>query len=72
MFFAMFLPLADVFSVDAALSQKKQKGRRRDYLVWNVATLAMMLQILAMYYSAHYLKTGREWRELGNFFSLCT
>lgn len=38
---------------------------RRNHLMYNVATCAMMFQVLIMYYSAHKLKTGREWTELG-------
>ena len=64
MFFALFLPLGDVISVDQAL-QKKEKRRPDNatkFQVFSVGSLAMIIQILSMYWIAHKLKTGDEWR----------
>jgi hypothetical protein len=60
-FFALFLPLGDVCSVDQALKKKKPNHNNR-YQVFSVGALALILQVLTMYWMAHKLKTGAEWR----------
>jgi hypothetical protein len=65
LFFSIFLPLGDAFSVDNAFKKREDKKKKRSprYTIASVATLAFILQVLIMYISAHHLKTGREWNE---------
>jgi len=66
LFFGIFLPLGEVYSVDNALEQFKNRNKvkkNNNYVVSSVASLAFILQVLIMYFSAHKLKVGAEWKE---------
>lgn len=67
-FWAMFLPLAARYSVDAALQSVHQHtpnalpanhGREQPY--FSVATIAIVFQILYLYFFTALLKTGDAW-----------
>ena len=60
LFYAMLLPLGDVWSVDAWLSKRTEKGdsrnkRSTDILV-SIATIALKMQIFWIYFDAGYGK----------------
>jgi len=67
LFFSLFLPLGDVYSIDAALKKPETKAQKTrsppSYMIASIATSAFIIQVLIMYLSAHHLKTGREWNE---------
>lgn len=58
LFWAMFLPLGARFSIDAALS--KPPERRSD--VASVATLAVLLNVMYLYFVGALEKTGSSWQ----------
>lgn len=66
------LPLGACFSVDAAFRDKSaeapsaftKKGKNK-YQHLSAGALAITMQILIMYWSAHRFKTAPEWREKG-------
>jgi len=60
LFFAMFLPLGDCWSVDNAL-WGKNRGQKRTYSVLSVATFTIAVQICLVYVSSFFYKTGKEW-----------
>jgi predicted DCC family thiol-disulfide oxidoreductase YuxK len=63
LFWAMFLPLGLVRSVDSALSaDEPQQPPRR---IFTIASVALMAQIAMMYWSAVLYKTGPEWHREG-------
>ena len=59
LFWAMFLPLGAVWSVDRAL---KVTSSRISLRFLSVATFGLFMQIAFMYWFTALMKTGREWR----------
>jgi hypothetical protein len=69
LFWSIFLPLGEVFSIDSAFSNKGRQ-KVRDYSRDNMEVLgfpaaAFTIQVLVMYATAHFHKSAPEWRELG-------
>jgi predicted DCC family thiol-disulfide oxidoreductase YuxK len=64
LFFALFLPLASAFSVDKALDDNTKP--RPGHKIWNGATMALVWQIMIMYFFAAYAKKGAEWVSEGS------
>jgi predicted DCC family thiol-disulfide oxidoreductase YuxK len=62
LFWSMFLPLGECFSVDAALDNS-ERGRKMQIL--SAATYAMLAQMMMLYIFAALSKTGKEWRHDG-------
>jgi hypothetical protein len=67
LFWSIFLPLGEVFSIDSAF---KKKQKVRDYSRENMEVLgfpaaAFTVQVLVMYVTAHFHKSAPEWREQG-------
>ncbi len=58
LFWAMFLPLGARFSVDAALAEEPSDNR-----YFSVASLAILLQVLYLYFIGALLKNGSFWVE---------
>ena len=58
MFWAMFLPLGARFSVDAALDTR---GDRAPNAFWSVATVALLIQGMSMYFFSALLKSDPIW-----------
>jgi len=71
LFWAIFLPLGEYLSVDAALKKHPHSSRQKDVNsngsaeVLGVGAIAFTFQILVMYITAHFHKSAPEWRELG-------
>lgn len=63
LFWAMFLPIGEYWSVDSGLDNSDLPKPKR---VFNFASLGLMLQICFLYWFAFLLKTGPEWRQYGN------
>lgn len=64
-FWAMFLPIHARYSVDAALSRSYEHDAnepRLDNTFFSVATVAVILQVLYLYFFTALLKTGPHWR----------
>lgn len=68
-FWAMFLPLGAKWSVDAALQPEHQRNPNQlrfqpetSQLFFSVATIAVILQVLYLYFFTALLKTGAPWR----------
>jgi hypothetical protein len=59
LFWAMFLPLGAVWSVDRAL---KAASPRLSMRFLSMATVGLFMQIAFMYWFTAIMKTGREWR----------
>lgn len=59
LFWAMFLPLGKIFSVDSFLGNFK-KDSNQDYVL-SFATLGILLQMVFLYFFSALLKTGKEW-----------
>jgi hypothetical protein len=62
LFWSMFLPLGECFSVDAALDNSE---RPRKMQVISSATFALLAQATMLYTFAALAKTGKEWRHDG-------
>jgi predicted DCC family thiol-disulfide oxidoreductase YuxK len=62
LFWSIFLPLGDYFSIDAALNTEE---RPRSMQVVSVATFALLIQAAMLYTFAALAKTGKEWRHDG-------
>jgi predicted DCC family thiol-disulfide oxidoreductase YuxK len=58
LFWAMFLPLGARFSVDAALSRQPKSAN----LYVSLATMAILIQEMYLYFFGAMLKTGIPWR----------
>ena len=56
---SMFLPLGDMWSLDASLRRRASCARRE--LVLSMATVAVMLQICIVYWYAGFSKLNRVW-----------
>ena len=65
-FWSMFLPLHARYSVDAALDSRYQHSPNdittRSNQYFSIATVAVILQILYLYFFTALLKTGDAWR----------
>eukprot|EP01116_Phalansterium_solitarium_P022941 TRINITY_DN7784_c0_g1_i1.p1 TRINITY_DN7784_c0_g1~~TRINITY_DN7784_c0_g1_i1.p1 ORF type:complete len:858 (-),score=261.35 TRINITY_DN7784_c0_g1_i1:84-2624(-) len=72
MLFAILLPTADFFSVDAALRLRRRMRRGKSiqpqekpgympHQLCNATTVGLLFQVLAMYYTAYYFKTEPHW-----------
>jgi hypothetical protein len=64
LFWAMFMPLGLVRSVDAALDPESEGHRPQR--IFSAATIALLVQIACVYWSAYLYKTGPEWHSEGN------
>lgn len=64
LFWAMFMPLGLVRSVDAALDTESEG--QRPQRIFTAATIALLVQIACVYWSAYLYKTGPEWHAEGN------
>jgi predicted DCC family thiol-disulfide oxidoreductase YuxK len=64
LFWAMFMPLGLVRSVDPALDPESEP--KRPQRIISAATIALLVQIACVYWSAYLYKTGPEWRTEGN------
>ncbi|HWK31848.1 MAG TPA: HTTM domain-containing protein, partial [Terriglobales bacterium] len=64
LFWAMFMPLGLVRSVDAALDPDSEGHRPQR--IFTMATIALLVQIACVYWSAYLYKTGPEWHSEGN------
>jgi predicted DCC family thiol-disulfide oxidoreductase YuxK len=64
LFWAMFMPLGLVRSVDAALDPESEGERPQR--IFTIATVALIVQIACVYWSAFLYKTGPEWHSEGN------
>ncbi len=62
MFWAIFLPVGKVFSIDAAL---RDEHHRDDAPHFSVATVGLLLQVVYVYVFGALLKTGSEWVQDG-------
>jgi hypothetical protein len=62
LFWSIFLPLGECFSVDAALDNSE---RPRNMQVVSAATFALLVQATMLYMFAALAKTGKEWRHDG-------
>jgi Vitamin K-dependent gamma-carboxylase/DCC1-like thiol-disulfide oxidoreductase len=62
LFWSIFLPIGEYFSVDAALDTSE---RPRNMQVTSVATFALLVQATMLYMFAALAKTGKEWRHDG-------
>lgn len=60
-FWACFLPLGRCYSLDRLLKRKAQQAQKSSVYV-SVGTLGLLTQLSLMYISAHFHKTGAEWR----------
>lgn len=63
LFWGMFLPLGARFSVDAALDSRTAM---RDNAYFSVATIALLVQFMSVYFFSAFLKSGPEWLPLGS------
>jgi len=63
-FWAMFMPLGVVRSFDAALDPDSEPLRPQR--IFTMATVALIVQIACVYWSAYLYKTGAEWHSEGN------
>eukprot|EP01116_Phalansterium_solitarium_P014227 TRINITY_DN3179_c0_g1_i2.p1 TRINITY_DN3179_c0_g1~~TRINITY_DN3179_c0_g1_i2.p1 ORF type:complete len:710 (-),score=133.54 TRINITY_DN3179_c0_g1_i2:62-1990(-) len=63
LFWGFFLPLGQVWSVDAALSDTPPKRKRGagDYMVVSAGTVSLLAQIGFMYYTSFLHKSAPEW-----------
>lgn len=68
-FWAMFLPLGAKWSIDAALQPEHQRNPNqlrfapeKAQLYFSVATIAVIFQVLFLYFFTALLKTGDAWR----------
>ena len=62
LFWMCFLPIGQRYSIDAALVDPRQPASRpvpNAYL--SVATVAILLQAMAVYFFSAFLKSGDEW-----------
>jgi len=59
LFWAMFLPLGAVASVDRALQEKEKLAA---YTVTSIATVGLTLQVVYVYFSAFFHKSGEAWK----------
>ncbi len=59
LFWSMFLPLSQMFSVDAALN--KNPSTLPSSKVFSGGTVALTLQVICLYVFSALLKTGAEW-----------
>ncbi|HET6347414.1 MAG TPA: HTTM domain-containing protein, partial [Myxococcota bacterium] len=71
MFWGMFVPLGARWSVDAALSKPLGDGKGLGALpspttYFSLGTLALVGQVLILYWSTALLKTGAEWHAEGS------
>jgi hypothetical protein len=60
LFFAMFLPLGKMWSLDARRDSSPATDTNKNYL--SVATVAILLQVCIVYVFSTFHKTGPEWR----------
>lgn len=63
LFWSMFLPLGARFSADAAMNLS---ARRSGNQYFSIATLALLIQFMSVYFFSAFLKSGPEWVPLGN------
>src|SRR3954462_14508093 len=66
LFWAIFLPLGAVYSVDSALDTRPQPRKPASWCVFSPATIALLAQVVMLYWFAVSYKTGAEWRSEGS------
>ena len=66
MFWAMFLPLGAVYSVDSALDTRPQPRKPANSSVFSPGSVALLAQVVMLYWFAVAYKTGAEWRSEGS------
>jgi predicted DCC family thiol-disulfide oxidoreductase YuxK len=59
LFWSMFLPLGARWSVDAALQTRPERGSGDGY--FSIATMALLLQCMSVYFFSAQLKAGSAW-----------
>jgi len=57
LFWGLFLPLGARYSVDAAVNRTPPKSS----MYWSMATTALIVQLMAVYFFSALLKSGPEW-----------
>ncbi|GAM20519.1 hypothetical protein SAMD00019534_036940 [Acytostelium subglobosum LB1] len=62
-FFAMFLPIGDVWSLDSAFKRPVIRREFKKYNVLSIVTVAVLLQVSFLYVFSFIHKTGDEWRK---------
>nr|WP_285817580.1 HTTM domain-containing protein [Echinimonas agarilytica] len=60
LFWAMFLPLGARFAIDSALEKNQPYPQQNHF---SVATIAMLMQAMYVYWAGALLKTGKAWTE---------
>jgi len=67
MFFALFLPVGDCYSVDNMLKNRKPYRLQKtlDYSYLHFAGVGVVVQMMCVYCTSYMHKTGAEWREIG-------
>jgi len=65
-FWAMFLPISARFSIDAALHKTYQQNcnsnHEQNHQYFSLITMAVLLQVMYLYFFTAILKTGDAWR----------
>ena len=59
LFWSIFMPLGDCYSLDSILNNKSN-DKKKVYIVFNVATVALQLQICFLYGFSAIHKTGTQ------------
>src|SRR5258706_4274250 len=65
LFWAMFLPIGARYSVDAGMASAQENLEDEQPRVFSVASVALLLQLVFLYWFAVILKRGPEWRHEG-------
>jgi hypothetical protein len=64
LFWGLFLPLGEVWSIDATIKSWKKKfkpEKRNTYSHLSVAGVALLIHVINVYTTSYYHKTGKEW-----------
>lgn len=62
LFWCMFLPLGEHYSIDAKQKTGKREGTQWD-TIWNIATIGFIVQLLSVYVFTFLMKTDPIWTE---------
>jgi predicted DCC family thiol-disulfide oxidoreductase YuxK len=65
LFWAMFLPVGARYSIDAAMATAKGNMEEQAKRVFSPASVALLLQVIYVYWFAVLLKSAPEWRHEG-------
>ena len=63
LFWSIFLPLGANFSIDSALDTRPEQ--KRELQISSMASLALIVQIICVYFFSALMKSGAEWRTQG-------